>query len=888
MALVTGRTERGPVPLGDALDKAAALLRRRGAGIRVDDVTASLLGEDFDVGEGVLLGKRESDETRTLLGKRTPTLGRREELERIESAFARCAQGPRASALVVSGAAGMGKSRIRREIVRSLRARGERPEVWMARANPLGAGSAFALAAQLVRRAAGVLAGEPHAVARDKLRRRVKRYVRAEDVARVARFLAELASAPSDTDDDVTLATARREPTVMFDQIRIAWEDFIAAECAVRPLVIVLDDLQWGDQPTVTLLDSALRASRDLPLFVLAFGRPEAAERFPALWAERSPEHLVLGDMTREGAASLVAYALGGKATDAVTNRLVERAAGNAFYLEELIRAVADGRDETPDTALLIVQSRLERLAPEARRVLRAASVFGRTFWDAGVAALVGDADAATSQLGELVARELVHRRRASKFAGAGELAFNHLLVQEAAHAMLVGEDKSLGHGLAAEWLVGAGETDAMVLAEHWELAGEPAQALVAWTHAAEQALEGNDYGACALRAERGVRCRARGDALARLRDLQAEAHRWLGDNAAMAARAREATQLFTHGTDKWADSASKLALAYQRLGRVTEVVSIGDDIAASVAGGNAVCIAAAARTASVLALAGRRDDASRLLDAAIGAVRPETDPETLARLDQACANRALFEGRTAEYVERSISAANAFSLAGDRRLACVAQLNVGHGMLELGLNERAAGVLEATVVDAERLGLRGIATAAAQNLGWAVFRLGNVARSLELLEASASAFAQQGNRRLEGFSHVLIARVLLERELRGARDAADRAVAFAESAPPLRIAALAVMAIIHVRIGEHAAAVAAAREAMAGLEAHGVEEGEGFIRLACAEALEAGGSHAEAEAVLRRAGARVVERAEAIHRDDWRSSFLAVPEHAAVLSSAP
>jgi hypothetical protein len=420
-----------------------------------------------------------------------------------------------------------------------------------------------------------------------------------------------------------------------------------------------------------------------------------------------------------------------------------------------------------------------------------------------------------------------------------------------------------------------------MILAEHWEAAGERKQALAAWMRAAEQALEGNDYAACVARAERGVRCNAKGDALARLRDLQAEAHRWLGDNAAMASRAREAMRLSSPETDAWADAASKLALAYQRLGQSTDVVTLGEALAASMTHASGARLSAGARVASALALAGKREEASRLLDAALQAGRSESDPATLARLDQACANRALFEGRAAEYVERSVSAARAFAVAGDRRLSCVAQLNVGHGLLELGVSEEAARVLRGAVEEAERLGLRNIATAGSQNLGWAEYRLHHVEEALALLETSAAAFAEQGNRRLQGFSYVYVARIELSRDLAAARDAARKGLALAESAPPLRVAALAVMAVIHVRTGELEAGVAAAREALAGLEAHGVEEGEGFVRLAAAEALIGGGAQQEAAGVIERARARLVQRAEAIHREDWRWAFMSVPEHA-------
>src|SRR6185436_8473299 len=105
-----------------------------------------------------------------------------------------------------------------------------------------------------------------------------------------------------------------------------------------------------------------------------------------------------------------------------------------AFFLEELIRAVAEGKGAAlPETVLAMVEARLEGLEAEARRVLRAASVFGEVFWRGGVTLLLGDGGAA--ELGdwmvELTRRELLVRRGTGRFPGEEEHAFRHTLVRE-------------------------------------------------------------------------------------------------------------------------------------------------------------------------------------------------------------------------------------------------------------------------------------------------------------------------------------------------------------------------------------------------------------------------------------------------------------------------
>ena len=77
---------------------------------------------------------------------------------------------------------------------------------------------------------------------------------------------------------------------------------------------------------------------------------------------------------------------MGNKISPTITARIVEQSAGNALFLEELVRAVAEGRgEELPETVLAVLHARLMRMPADARRVLRAASVFGETFWEGGV-----------------------------------------------------------------------------------------------------------------------------------------------------------------------------------------------------------------------------------------------------------------------------------------------------------------------------------------------------------------------------------------------------------------------------------------------------------------------------------------------------------------------
>src|SRR5262249_31295097 len=151
------------------------------------------------------------------------------------------------------------------------------------------------------------------------------------------------------------------------------------------------------------------------PWMVLGMARPELHERFPRLWSERKVHEIRLGELSRKASAKLARQVLGAGVGAETVERLVAQADGNAFYLEELIRAVAEGRREAlPETVLSMVQGRLEALDPRARRVLRAASVFGPTFWQGAVEALLGGGTGVQTLgecLEELERREWIYAR---------------------------------------------------------------------------------------------------------------------------------------------------------------------------------------------------------------------------------------------------------------------------------------------------------------------------------------------------------------------------------------------------------------------------------------------------------------------------------------------
>src|SRR5262249_13373946 len=152
---------------------------------------------------------------------------------------------------------------------------------------------------------------------------------------------------------------------------------------------------------------------------------------------------LSLSPLSPHAADRLVAAALP-QAEPTVRGAIVQRAGGNALFLEELIRATAEGRDELPLSVQALVQLRLDRMSSGVREALRAAAVFGQSFWTAGVEALLEKTIA--NELNELEASEIITHHSNSRIAGHAEWMFRQALVCDAAYASILEEDRAALH----------------------------------------------------------------------------------------------------------------------------------------------------------------------------------------------------------------------------------------------------------------------------------------------------------------------------------------------------------------------------------------------------------------------------------------------------------
>lgn len=323
MSLVTGQAEVGNrIPTGDALDRAAVSLSGRHGrtdgspepGIMVDATTDRLLAERFQIeasDTGRYLVRERADpavrDVPMLLGRPSPFVGRTWELKSICDAFERATSERQAQAVLVTGGAGFGKTRLGYEAMQAIAKLRPDAEVWIGRADSLQAGSTFALLAQALRGTLGIVDGQPLAARRAALEAGVADVVAPASRQNVVEFLGELTgvAAPDDL-ASASLRAARQDPASMGDHLKSAWLTFLSARLGRRPVVLVLEDLHWGDLSTVKFIDAALRELAEAPLTVLALARPEIHDLFPRLWAERAVLEIRLRELSRAASEQLV------------------------------------------------------------------------------------------------------------------------------------------------------------------------------------------------------------------------------------------------------------------------------------------------------------------------------------------------------------------------------------------------------------------------------------------------------------------------------------------------------------------------------------------------------------------------------------------------------
>jgi tetratricopeptide (TPR) repeat protein len=939
VVLVTGRAEvHGAWAVGEAVDRALVLVEtvrsraERPVGVCLDAVAASLLGGGFVVDHGpagpFLLGLDEravpgdAAYASVLSGRVVPFVGRGRELATLDALLAQTVAEVSATAARVTGPEGVGKSRLAREFVQRARAQhGDALTVWTVRADPMGAGAAFGLLAAMLREAAGIRGVRDLADARQKLRTCFGPVLSAAlgpaEGEEALAWVGELAGVPWDAAALPALEAARGDAQWMGDALLTAWETLVGAVMAGGPLLLVFDNAHWGDAVSMRFVAQALRRHADRPWMALAVGRDALHDALPRLWDAVGAQEVKVGPLPRKAAVQLCRAVLGDAAPDGWVDEAVARAEGSPLFLEELLRARLSGDEVLPASLVATVQARVEAMEPEARRVLRAASVFGQSFARDGVAALLGHRPTGVGEavgeegvldgwLDELRRREVLDAPatapRTERATGSGPWVFRHDLLRVAAYAMLTAPDRALGHGLAGAWLRAAGQGNPRVWADHFSRAGRWTDAAAALVDAAQTALAGHDLDAVlALVAEVRTLC-AKASAEARpVPDrtlglaalLEAEVWLWRGKPLRGKESAAEAMRLLSQGSADWFRAAGEYGTALGRVGARDELgVWIADTAAVRPAPDARVPWAVAfARVAVHLYYANDFATPDRVLAAVErGLADAPLDARVEARLAGARAARASAAAAYDLVESESLRALAAYERAGDLRNATTQRTVLGIAALKGGRYDDAAAWLEASLAVSAKHRLALGQGMALRHLALVDAARGDLDRALARSAEAIEHLGGTEHATLQAGARCERAQMLLDRgDLEGAEAEARAACGGRGVTPMVEEFALAVRARVSLRRGDAMRAldfVRAARAASPGERP--VLDGRVLTAVVQVEALEAVGDVEGARMVAAEAWAELTTRAGGYAEPARRMRFLeGVQVHAALGAQA-
>ena len=384
-------------------------------------------------------------------GELTPLFGREAELAQLESCFDRLETGL-AQVVSIVGDAGIGKSRLVHELKKRLA--GREHELFETRCSSLTRSVPYAPWTAMLRRYFDVAPGDDSRCACDKIAKRVKDASGGldEGYADLCWMLALKVEGMGDAEGE----PGKHRGFKAFSQL-------IERTSRRAPVVMILEDLHWLDDASREVLEMAVAHTGSARVMIVTTHRPEHR---PNWQPNGAFTQLRLRPLGAVDAAQIVRARAGGAVPREVEERILRKADGNPFYLEELTRAlVEDGtlvaRDgqvvvtrrseeiRIPDTIGELLGARIDRLRPAAKRVAQVASVLGRQFSRRHVAALFqAEPIDVESELAELERRGVLHRNGGMAL---DELRFGESLTQEVAYeGLLLRERRSLHDRIAA------------------------------------------------------------------------------------------------------------------------------------------------------------------------------------------------------------------------------------------------------------------------------------------------------------------------------------------------------------------------------------------------------------------------------------------------------
>jgi class 3 adenylate cyclase/tetratricopeptide (TPR) repeat protein len=414
-------------------------------------------------------------------------VGREKEMGALEEALER-AKGGVGSAVGVVAEPGVGKSRLCHEFAE--RARREGIEVYEAQAQPHGTETPFVPILQLLRSYFGILDTDQERIVREKIAGRVLLLDHSfhDDLPLLFDFL----GVPDPDRPLPQLSAEARQRALQGLVCRL-----VRAPNRREPIVAVIEDLHWLDEPSKALLGELLAAVEGTKTLVVVNYRPESVVTVETHSGDDGYSQIVLEPLGAEDTRELLSDLAGeDPSLDGLAELIHERTAGNPFFIEEIVRALVEAGNlegergayrlvrpvedaGVPATVQAVLAARVDRLDPAAKTLLQAASVAGKEVPERTLAAVVGEQpDGTEERLRQLIDAGFLYE---AELYPERVLAFRHPLTREVAYGSQLSEQRRPLHAATARALI---ETNpdrhdemAALIAHHQQEGGETREA---------------------------------------------------------------------------------------------------------------------------------------------------------------------------------------------------------------------------------------------------------------------------------------------------------------------------------------------------------------------------------------------------------------------------
>jgi tetratricopeptide (TPR) repeat protein len=685
----------------------------------------------------------------------TRTVGREQEIEALQDCYREAMGQSRTHFLLVTGDAGIGKSRLLYEFEKWLELLPEEILFFEGQATPEMARRPHGIFRDLLSFRFEIRDGDSAERVREKFRAGLEGLLDPDRADVLGHWLGFDFSGSESVKGLLGSRSFRQQAQADLCSVFRSW--------AADPVVLFLEDLHWADDSSLDLLDHLLAEVPDRKLLFVCLARPVLLEHRKN-WAAEHPafSRVDLKPLTEAQSHALVEEIL--QRMDVIPedlrSLLVKGAQGNPFYLEELILLLVDKgvitadeerwhvdlgelrRVQLPDTLKGVLRARLDCLPSKERLLLQCASVVGRQFWGAAVAELThpggegGGVSAA--DVGPLLdmarQRQLIFQAKSPSFEESQDYAFKHAVLREIVYESVLEKMKKAYHAGVARWLernLQDRQTEYLtVLADHCEAAGEKEKAADYLVRAGEELSKVSAFRDAVAVFERALRVlpEERQEILSALLTDLGDACRVLGDHEAARRHLKQAVVLSkrTKSTRTEVSALNALARTAMIQGEYAEAKPYLAEALklASRQGHQEGAAQVLLNLADVSFRLGDADTATTSGQQSLEIARELRDPQGIAGAHRVLGFASMMRGDNETAAHHHEEGLEIFRTIGDRWGVATCYINLGEVHRKMGRFEEAVGFWEKSLPLARDIGARLSVAISYVNMGGVLARM--------------------------------------------------------------------------------------------------------------------------------------------------------------------